>query len=49
MLTTVEVEVARAAAGALRRAGSRGREILALSEAPVAREALALAALGSPT
>jgi len=40
-----DVEVARAAAGALRRSGASGRSILATSQAPVAREALALAAL----
>jgi HEAT repeat protein len=43
-----DVEVARAAAGALRRSGERGQRVLGASEAPVAREALALAALGSP-
>jgi len=53
MLLTVglgddDVEVARAAAGALRRAGSRGQQILSSSTAPVAREALALAALRAP-
>lgn len=42
-----DVEVARAAATALRRAGGPGLEILAASDAPVAREALALAALRS--
>lgn len=42
-----DVEVARAAASALRRAGSRGQAILETSEAPVAREAVALATLGS--
>lgn len=40
-----DVEVARAAAGALRGAGDRGHAILCSSSAPVAREALALAAL----
>lgn len=44
-LSDEDVEVARAAAGALRRAGTPGRTILGTSEAPVAREALALAAL----
>lgn len=42
-----DVEVARAAATALRRAGDAGRDVLAASDAPVAREALALAALRS--
>ena len=40
-----DVEVARAAAGALRRSGSAGHSVLGSSDAPVAREALALAAL----
>jgi hypothetical protein len=40
-----DVEVARAAAGALRRAGGPGHSILGSSDAPVAREALALSAL----
>ena len=53
MLLTVglgdeDVEVARAAAGALRRAGTAGQSILASSSTPVAREALALSALGAP-
>jgi hypothetical protein len=42
------VEVARAAANALRRCGPSGRDVLASSDAPVAREVLALSALGSP-
>jgi len=53
MLLTVglgddDVEVSRTAAGALRRAGSAGQSILGSSNAPVAREALALAALRAP-
>lgn len=40
------VEVARAAANALRRCGPTGVEVLTSSSAPVAREVLALAALG---
>ncbi len=40
-----DVEVARAAATALRRSGRRGRELLVDADAPVAREALALAEL----
>jgi HEAT repeat protein len=39
------VEVARAAANALRRCGVTGVEVLAASDAPVAREVLALSAL----
>lgn len=42
------VEVARAAADALNRCGSPGRWVLRGSPAPVAREVLALAALGTP-
>lgn len=42
-----DVEVARAAATALRRMGDPGLGVLDASEAPVAREALALAALRS--
>ncbi len=41
------VEVARAAANALHRCGPSGRQVLADSKAPVAREVAALAALGS--
>lgn len=41
------VEVARAAAQALGRSGPAGAEALAVSQAPVARETVALAALGS--
>ena len=41
------VEVARAAANALHRCGPGGRDVLASSTAPVAREVSALAALGS--
>lgn len=41
------VEVARAAAQALGRGGRPGAEVLAASEAPVARETVALAALGA--
>ena len=37
--------MARTAAGALRRAGGAGQSILGSSDAPVAREALALSAL----
>ena len=40
-------EVARAAANGLRRCGPEGRSVLEASPAPVAREVLALAALGS--
>ena len=40
-------EVARAAANGLRRCGPDGRSVLEASPAPVAREVLALAALGS--
>jgi hypothetical protein len=39
-------EVARAAANALVRCGAQGRAVLGGSAAPVAREVLALAALG---
>lgn len=46
-LADQDVEVARAAATALRRAGSAGVAVLEASDAPVAREALALAALRS--
>jgi len=50
-LTTVlyddNVEVARAAANALRRCGPGGQDVLASSPAPVAREVVALSALGS--
>lgn len=42
------VEVGRAAANALQRCGPGGRSVLHDSSAPVAREVLALAALGSP-
>jgi HEAT repeat protein len=42
------VEVARAAANALIRCGPRGRAVLEESRAPVAREVLALAAIGEP-
>ena len=42
------VEVARAAANALQRCGPLGQAVLHASDAPVAREVLALAALGSP-
>jgi HEAT repeat protein len=42
------IEVARAAANALSRCGPRGRAVLEESSAPVAREVLALAALGEP-
>lgn len=41
------VEVARAAANALHRCGAAGREAVESSEVPVAREVVALAALGS--
>lgn len=47
-LTAENVEVARAAANALKRCGVKGREMLSESEAPVACEVVALAALGSP-
>ena len=40
------VEVARAAANALRRCGPAGVDVLVDSVAPVAREVMALAALG---
>ncbi|MBB6629196.1 HEAT repeat domain-containing protein [Nocardioides sp. KIGAM211] len=40
------VEVSRAAANALHRCGAAGREVLEHSRAPVAREVVALAALG---
>jgi hypothetical protein len=46
-LADADVEVARTAAGALRRAGSAGRSVLGSSDAPAAREALALAALAA--
>lgn len=46
VLYDANVEVARAAANALRRCGAQGMEVLADSPAPVAREVLALAALG---
>ena len=39
--------MARAAAGALRRAGAAGQSILGSSSTPVAREALALSALAA--
>jgi HEAT repeat protein len=42
------IEVARAAAYALSRCGPRGRDVLEESSAPVAREVLALAAIGEP-
>jgi HEAT repeat protein len=46
-LVDLDVEVARAAANALRRSGRVGTEVLEASDVPVAREVLALAALGS--
>lgn len=46
-LHDTSVEVARAAANALRRCGAPGQTLLDDSSAPVAREVLALAALGS--
>ena len=42
------IEVARAAANALSRCGPRGSAVLEESSAPVAREVLALAAIGEP-
>ncbi|MGI8523992.1 MAG: HEAT repeat domain-containing protein [Nocardioides sp.] len=46
-LSAEDVEVARAAANALKRCGATGRDLLRESEAPVAREVVALATLGS--
>jgi HEAT repeat protein len=47
VLLDENVEVARAAANALHQCGPLGRDVLAASSAPVAREVVALAALGS--
>ncbi len=44
-LDDTNVEVARAVANAIHRSGRHGRDVLAASSAPVAREVLALAAL----
>jgi HEAT repeat protein len=49
VLLDENVEVARAAANALQQCGPLGRDVLASSSAPVAREVAALAALGAPS